>query len=130
MDQFHLFCHIISHIVDVIVARHKVTEANGHQADEAEVGPVHVVPAFPGGKEHRSKDDVGDQDEEAGGDGDGDQPQVLHQLELHHLLLLLLDLLLLDRLVGQLPEQLASAALRALLLLVANLCVRWERGRR
>ena len=130
IHKFYLFSYIVSNIVDVFVAGYKVTEANGHEADEAKVSPVHVVPTLPGGKEHCAKDDVANQDKEASGDRDGDQPQVLHQLELHHLLLLLLFLLiLLDRLVGQLPEQLAGTALRALLLLLADLSVRWERGR-
>ena len=129
---FHLFSDIVSNIVDVFIARDKVTEADGHEADEAKVSPIHVVPTLPGREEHCPKDDVADEDEEAGRDRDGDQPQVLHQLELHHLLfLLLLLLLLLDGLAGQLPEQLASAALRALLLLLAiDLSVRRERGRR
>ena len=72
---YHLFRHIVSNIVDVFVAGYKVTEANGHEADEAKVSPVHVVPSLPGSKEHCSKDDVADQDEEAGGDRDGDHEE-------------------------------------------------------
>ena len=40
------------------------------------------------GEEDGPEGEVAEEDAEAGGDGDGDQPYVLHQLELDHLLLL------------------------------------------
>ena len=40
------------------------------------------------GEEDGPEGEVAEEDAEAGGDGDGDEPDVLHQLELDHLLLL------------------------------------------
>ena len=45
---------------------------------------------MPGGEDDGADKDVGNEDKEAGGDRDGDQADVLDQLELHQLLLFLL----------------------------------------
>ena len=41
---------------------------------------------LPCGEESSSTEDIGDEDNETGGDGDSDQAEVLHQLELDHVL--------------------------------------------
>ena len=43
---------------------------------------------LPVSEQNGSEHQVGEEDTETGCDGDGDQPDVLHQLELDHLLLL------------------------------------------
>ena len=78
-----LFADVVRDLVDVLVPGHEVTEADGHQADEAEVGPVEEVPTLPAGEQDSPEADVEHEDQEAGGDRDGDEPEVLHKLELN-----------------------------------------------
>jgi hypothetical protein len=58
----HPLAYVVRHLVDVLVARHKVTKPDGHQADETEIGPVQVVPALPAGKQNGAKKNVGHYD--------------------------------------------------------------------
>ena len=45
-----------------------------------------IFPDLPCWEESSSTEDIGDEDNEAGGDGDGDETEVLHQLELDDVL--------------------------------------------
>ena len=76
-------------VVNVGFSRDKVPEPYGHQADEAEVGSVQVGPVLPVGEHHGPQHEVCQQHHEARGDGHSDQPDVLHQPELDHVLRLL-----------------------------------------
>ena len=49
---------------------------------------THSSTHLPMSEEYGTEDEVGEEDTETGGDGDGDKPDVLHQLELDHFLFL------------------------------------------
>ena len=62
---FNLFADVIRHLKDVLVARNKISEPDGHQTDEAEVGPIQIVPALPVGEQNCSHENVSKKYEEA-----------------------------------------------------------------
>ena len=63
----------------------KVSKSNGHQTNETEVGSVQKCPVFPCGEDGPATEEVGEEDEDAAGQGDGGLLVVLHQLQLHGL---------------------------------------------
>ena len=62
---FNLFADVIRHLKDVLVARNKISEPDSHQTDEAEVGPIQIVPALPVGEQNCSHENVSKKYEEA-----------------------------------------------------------------
>ena len=69
---------VLVDVVDVIITRHEVSKPDCHQTDKAEVGSVQEGPVLPGGEDGASCQDVGEQQDDAGGDRDGGLLVVLH----------------------------------------------------
>ena len=69
---------VLVDVVDVIITRHEVSKPDCHQTDKAEVGSVKEGPVLPGGEYGPATEDVGEEEEDAAGEGDCGLLIVLH----------------------------------------------------
>ena len=61
----------------------KVSKSNGHQTNETKVCSVKKGPIFPCGEYCSSTEEIGEEDEDTAGEGDGGLLVILDQLQLH-----------------------------------------------